>query len=80
VGGDPRWRGHGACDDAREDYPEPRYGRPDDRRPDLLQIPGRDRGRRRRRDPVYHRAYDGGAAEVSQVTGAMTGLKKPASR
>jgi hypothetical protein len=26
--------------------------------------------------PVHHRAYDGGAAEVSQVTGAMTELKK----
>ena len=26
--------------------------------------------------PVYARAYDGGAAEVSQVTGAMTELKK----
>ena len=46
-----------------------------------LQPPGRpgDRGRDSRHAdggiPVYHRPYDGGAAEVSQVTGAMTALK-----
>jgi transposase len=25
--------------------------------------------------PVFHRAYDGGAGEVAQVVGALTGLK-----
>ena len=29
---------HGAYDETDEDYPEPRYGHPKDRRPDLLQI------------------------------------------
>ena len=28
--------------------------------------------------PIFHRAYDGGAAEVSQIVGAMSELKKMA--
>jgi hypothetical protein len=59
-----------------EEYPAPRWGHPKDRRPDLKQIQAglavaADGG-----IPVFHRAYDGGAAEVAQVTGAMTALKK----
>ena len=67
---------HGAYDDADEDYPEPRYGHPKDRRPDLLQIQAGIAAAGDGGIPVYHRAYDGGAAEVSQVSGAMTALKK----
>jgi transposase len=67
---------HGAYDDTDEDYPEPRYGHPKDRRPDLLQIQAGIAAAGDGGIPVYHRAYDGGAAEVSQVTGAMTVLKK----
>jgi transposase len=67
---------HGAYDDAEEDYPAPRYGHPKDRRPDLLQIQAGIAAAGDGGIPVYHRAYDGGAAEVSQVTGAMTALKK----
>jgi Domain of unknown function (DUF4277) len=69
---------YGAYPEADEDYPAPRWGHPKDRRPDLKQIQtglavSGDGG-----IPVFHRAYDGGAGEVAQVTGAMTALKKVA--
>jgi len=67
---------HGAYDQTDEDYPEPRYGHPKDRRPDLLQVQAGIAAAGDGGIPVYHRAYDGGAAEVSQVSGAMTELKK----
>ena len=67
---------YGAYPDADEEYPAPRWGHPKDRRPDLKQIQtglavAADGG-----IPVFHHAYDGGAGEVAQVTGAMTALKK----
>ena len=67
---------YGAYPDADEGYPAPRWGHPKDRRPDLKQIQAglavaADGG-----IPVFHHAYDGGAGEVAQVTGAMTALKK----
>ena len=67
---------YGAYPDADEEYPAPRWGHPKDRRPDLKQVQAGlavagDGG-----IPVFHRAYDGGAGEVAQVTGAMTALKK----
>jgi hypothetical protein len=66
---------HGAYPDPAAGYPAPRWGHPKDRRPDLKQIQtglavSGDGG-----IPVFHHAYDGGAAEVSQVVGAMTALK-----
>ncbi|HEX9538346.1 MAG TPA: IS1634 family transposase [Streptosporangiaceae bacterium] len=71
---------HGACDSADEDYPEPRYGHPKDRRTDLLQVQAGIAAAGDGGIPACHRAYDGGAAEVSQVTGAMTELKKIAGK
>lgn len=67
---------YGAYPEADGEYPAPRWGHPKDRRPDLKQVQAglavaADGG-----IPVFHRAYDGGAAEVAQVTGAMTALKK----
>src|SRR6516164_5111888 len=67
---------YGAYPDPDGDYPAPRWGHPKDRRPDLRQVQtglavSGDGG-----IPVFHRAYDGGAGEVAQVTGAMTALKK----
>ena len=67
---------YGAYPDADEEYPAPRWGHPKDSRPDLKQIQAglavaADGG-----IPVFHHAYDGGAGEVAQVTGAMTALKK----
>ncbi|HET9968142.1 MAG TPA: IS1634 family transposase [Streptosporangiaceae bacterium] len=71
---------YGAYPEADEEYPAPRWGHPKDRRPDLKQIQAGlavsgDGG-----IPVFHHAYDGGAGEVAQVTGAMTALKKIAGR
>jgi transposase len=67
---------HGAYPGAEEGYPAVRYGHPKDRRPDLKQVQAGlavagDGG-----IPVFHRAYDGGAGEVSQVVGAMTALRE----
>src|SRR5271167_1960462 len=67
---------YGAYPQADQEYPPPRWGHPTDRRPDLKQIQtglavSGDGG-----IPVFHQAYDGGAAEVAQVVGAMTALKQ----
>jgi len=67
---------YGAYPEADGQYPAPRWGHPKDRRPDLKQIQAglavsADGG-----IPVFHRACDGGAAEVAQVAGAMTALKQ----
>lgn len=70
---------YGAYPEAGEDdeeYPAPGWGHPKDRRGDLKQVQtglavSGDGG-----IPVFHRPYSGGAAEVAQVVGAMTALKK----
>jgi transposase len=67
---------HGAYDTAEEGLPLPKFGHPKDRRPDLKQIQtgiavSGDGG-----VPVFHRAFDGGAGEVSQVVPAMQALQK----
>ena len=67
---------HGAYPDTDEDYPAPAYGHPKDRRTDLLQIQAGIAAAGDGGIPVYARAYSGGDAEVSQVTGAMNALKK----
>ncbi|MGH3403571.1 MAG: hypothetical protein ACRDRJ_13895, partial [Streptosporangiaceae bacterium] len=67
---------HSTCDQADEDYPAPRCGHPRDRREDLPQIQAGIAAAGDGGIPACHRACDGGAAEVSQVSGAMTALKK----
>jgi transposase len=67
---------HGAYPQVEEEFPAPRFGHPKDRRPDLKQIQAGlavtgDGG-----VPVFHRAFDGGAGEVSQVVPAMQALQK----
>jgi transposase len=71
---------YGADDEAEAGFAAPRWGKPKDRRPDLKQVQtglavSGDGG-----VPVWHRAYDGGAGEVAQVTGAMTALKELAGQ
>ncbi|WP_308283281.1 IS1634 family transposase [Pseudonocardia nigra] len=71
---------YGAYCDTDPDHPAPRFGHPKDRRPDLKQI---QTGLAVTADgavPVFHRAYDGGAGEVSQVVGAMQECRKIAGR
>ena len=67
---------HGAYPEVEEEFPAPRFGHPKDRRPDLKQIQAGlavtgDGG-----VPVFHRAFDGGAGEVSQVVPAMQALQR----
>jgi transposase len=66
----------GAYASPDQDYIEPRFGHPKDRRPDLLQVQAglavsADGG-----IPLWHRAYDGGAGEVAQVVPAMEALSR----
>jgi hypothetical protein len=70
---------YGAYEDPDDEFAQPRFGHPKDRRPDLKQI---QTGLAVTGDggvPVLHRAYDGGAGEVAQVVGAMTALKQMAA-
>jgi transposase len=66
----------GAYPSPVEEYIEPRFGHPKDRRPDLVQVQAglavsADGG-----VPLWHRAYDGGAGEVTQVVPAMEALSR----
>jgi transposase len=66
----------GAYPSPVEEYIEPRFGHPKDRRPDLVQVQAglavsADGG-----VPLWHRAYDGGAGEVAQVVPAMEALSR----
>jgi len=64
----------GAYEATEEAFAEPRFGHPKDRRPDLRQV---QTGLGVTADggvPIFHRAYDGGAGEVSQVIPAMEAL------
>ncbi len=71
---------HGAYPGTDEDYPAPAYGHPKDRREDLLQIQAGIAAASDGGIPFYARAYSGGAAEISQVAGAMTALKQIAGK
>lgn len=66
---------HGDYDTVEEDFAQPSYGHPKDRRPDLKQI---QTGLAVTGDggvPILHRAFDGKAGEVNQVVGAMESLR-----
>jgi transposase len=66
---------YGAYEQADGDYATPRYGHPKDKRTDLRQI---QTGLGVTADgaiPLLARAYDGGAAEISQVEGALRALR-----
>jgi transposase len=71
---------HGAypADDQDEEYPQVKHGHPKDRRFDLKQIQtglavSGDGG-----IPLLSRVLDGGAAEISQITGTMNTLRSMA--
>jgi transposase len=71
---------HGAYGEAEDGFIEPSYGRPKDRRADLKQVQAGlavtgDGG-----IPIFHRAYDGRAGEVSQVVEAMEALRSMAGQ
>lgn len=58
------------------EHPAPRFGHPKDRRPDLKQIQAGLAVTADGAVPVFHRAYAGGAGEVSQVAAAMRACKE----
>jgi len=62
-----------ACD---ADFPQPKFGHPKDRRADLRQIQAGVATAADGAVPVFWQPYDGGAGEVSQVTGAMEALRR----
>lgn len=66
---------YGAYDHAEQDFIEPRYGHPKDRRPDLKQVQTGLGVLGDAAVPVFHRAYHGGAGEVAQVVPAIEALK-----
>jgi transposase len=66
---------YGAYRDTDDEHPAPAFGHPKDRRTDLKQIQAglavtADGG-----IPVFHHAYDGNAAEITQVTDTMRALQ-----
>jgi hypothetical protein len=67
---------HGTYERAEEGLPTPRFGHPKDRRPDLRQIQAGIAVSADGGVPVHHRAFDGGAGEVSQVGPAMKALQE----
>src|SRR5665811_2554591 len=67
---------YGDYRDAQEGFATPRFGHPKDRRTDLKQIQAGLAACGDGGVPVFHRAYHGGAGEVSQVTSAMESLRK----
>jgi len=66
---------HGAYDRIEEGYPAPDWGHPKDRRADLKQIQAGIAVTTDGGVPIFHRAYDGNAAEVCQVVDAMEHLR-----
>jgi transposase len=70
---------YGAYDSVDEAHPAPAYGHPKDRRTDLKQIQAGMAVAADGGIPVFHRAYDGNAAEISQVTDTMRGLQELAA-
>jgi transposase len=67
---------HGAYEHPEEDYPQPKFGHPKDRRADLKQIQAGVATAADGAVPVFWQPYSGGAGEVCQVTGAMEALRK----
>jgi transposase len=66
---------HGAYEGNDPDYPQPGWGHPKDRRPDLKQIQAGIAVSADGAVPVFHQVYDGGASEIAQVIDAMHALQ-----
>ncbi|MFI5937355.1 IS1634 family transposase [Actinoplanes sp. NPDC051494] len=65
----------GAYSQNDPDYPQPGWGHPKDRRPDLKQIQAGIAVSADGAVPVFHQVYDGGAGEIAQVVDAMHALQ-----
>lgn len=71
---------HGAYEEPEPGFARPRWGKPKDRRPDLKQVQTGLAVTAQDGIPLWHRPYDGGAGEVSQVVGAMKALQELAGK
>ena len=71
---------HGAYEQGEDGFPAPGFGHPRDRRPDLKQVQAGIAVSGDGGIPVFHRAFDGGAAEVSQVIPVMKALQAMATQ
>ncbi len=69
---------HGAYAGCDNEFPQPRFGHPKDRRPDLKQVQAGIASAADGAVPVFWQPYSGGAAEISQVVGAMEGIRRVA--
>ena len=67
---------YGRYPTVEEAYPQPKFGHPKDRRPDLKQIQAGIATTADGAVPVYFTPYSGGAGEVSQVVAAMEALRR----
>jgi hypothetical protein len=70
---------HGEYAQNEEGFAAPRFGHPKDRRPDLKQVQAGIAVSADGAIPVFHRAFDGGAAEVGQVIPVMKALQELAA-
>jgi transposase len=66
---------YGAYHQTDDDFPAPAFGHPKDRRTDLKQIQAGIAVAADGGIPVFHRAYDGNATEITQVTDTMHALQ-----
>ncbi|HEU5418874.1 MAG TPA: IS1634 family transposase [Streptosporangiaceae bacterium] len=71
---------HGAYEQSQEGFAAPGFGHPKDRRPDLKQVQAGIAVSGDGGIPVFHRAFDGGAGEVSQVIPVMKALQGMATQ
>ena len=69
---------HGDYAEVDDDFPQPKFGHPKDRRPDLKQVQAGIASAADGAVPVFWQPYSGGAAEISQVVGAMEGIRRVA--
>jgi transposase len=69
---------HGAYADSDDDFPQAKFGHPKDRRRDLKQVQAGIAQAADGAVPVFWQPYSGGAAEISQVVGAMEGIRRVA--
>jgi transposase len=67
---------YGDYADCDSDFPQPKFGHPKDRRPDLKQIQAGIATAADGAVPLFWQPYSGGAGEVSQVVGAMEALRR----
>ncbi|MDQ2877002.1 MAG: IS1634 family transposase, partial [Actinomycetota bacterium] len=70
---------HGEYEQSQDGFAAPKFGHPRDRRADLKQVQAGIAVSGDGGIPVFHRAFDGGAGEISQVIPVMKALQQMAT-